>query len=323
MEKKTILIFGISSFLGSNLAEILKNEYRVIGTYCFNRVTIDGVLTIPCNITDRKKIESIVYLMKPDITLYCIGMSSIIDCHDNPKLADKLNTTGVFNVSNISERHGSKFILFSTNYVFQGEDYTYSENETPIPLTVYGNSMASSEFYVQKSCLNYLIFRCCPIVGLSQNPNQITFLERLNYYYFQEKEILCDDKVKTGFLDIWTLADIVKKCIEEEFVNRLFQVSSQDMMTHYNFADTYFDIIKRNKSLLNKGDWTFPIAKSLLTERVTGNQFEFSMDVSNIEDSLKMKLPTVKQSIQNIKRKLKGVDEIGKRSKGGDELKFI
>ena len=32
-KKKTILIFGISSFLGSSLADILKEKYRVVGTY--------------------------------------------------------------------------------------------------------------------------------------------------------------------------------------------------------------------------------------------------------------------------------------------------
>jgi len=35
---KTILIFGISSFVGSNLAFFLKEDFRIVGTYKKNYV---------------------------------------------------------------------------------------------------------------------------------------------------------------------------------------------------------------------------------------------------------------------------------------------
>ncbi|MEX1098948.1 MAG: sugar nucleotide-binding protein, partial [Bacteriovoracaceae bacterium] len=182
--KKTALIFGISSFLGSNLAELLKKDYRVVGTYYSTPVDIPEVLAIKCDVHDKDVVQKVVYLFKPDVTIYAVGLSDLSACQKFPKVADALNTAGVFNVSSASERYKSKFVYFSTSFIFSGEDALFKENDTPMPSSVYGNTVASSEFFIQKSCLNYLIFRCSPIMGRSYNPYDLTWLEtieRLEY----------------------------------------------------------------------------------------------------------------------------------------------
>ena len=181
--QKTILIFGVSSFLGSNLAELLKDKYRVVGTYFNNETRIDGVFSLKCDVHQKNEVQKISFMVKPDITIYAVGLTSIRDCHEYPKVADALNTAGVFNVSAAAERYNSKFIYFSTSYIFSGEDTLYRENDTPMPSTMYGSTMASSEFYVQKSCLNYIIFRCSPLIGRGyqfHDSNWVETLDRLS-----------------------------------------------------------------------------------------------------------------------------------------------
>ena len=85
-------------------------------------------------------------------------MSSLTDCKLNPKMADALNTTGAVNACSASERYGSKFIYLSSGYVLGGEDQLYKEGDTPFPTTAYGNSLSSTEFWIQRSCLNYLVW---------------------------------------------------------------------------------------------------------------------------------------------------------------------
>ena len=165
MKTKTVLIFGISSFLGSNLAAELKKDYRVVGTYFNTPVDIEGILTLKCDVHNKDLVQRITFLFKPDITIYAVGLTDISACQEYPKVADALNTAGVFNVSMASERYNSKFIYFSSSYIFSGEDTLFTEADTPTPSSVYGNTVASSEFYIQKSCLNYIIFRCAPIFG--------------------------------------------------------------------------------------------------------------------------------------------------------------
>ena len=257
-KKKTILIFGISSFLGSSLAEFLKDDYRIVGTYYNTPVDIPGLLTIRCDVHQKELVQKVTFLFKPDITLYTIGLTDLNACQEYPKVADALNTAGVFNVSQASERYNSKFIYFSSSYIFSGEDTLFRENDTPMPSSVYGNTIASSEFYIQKSCLNYIIFRCAPIFGRSYNTNDLNWFEVLERNNFLNKKISCDTKVYTGFIDVWTVGKILKLAIEENITNRLFQISSSDIMNRYDFAKLYMDIFKGNTSILSKGDWKFP-----------------------------------------------------------------
>lgn len=300
MKRKTILIFGISSFIGSNLAEILKDKYRVIGTYFKTPVDIPGILSIKCDVHDKDMVQKVVYLFKPDITIYSVGLTRLEDCQDYPKLADALNTAGVFNVSLASERYKSKFVFISSNFIFSGEDTLFRENDTPSPTSVYGNTMASAEFYIQKSCLNYLILRSCPVFGRSYNPNDLKWLEVVDKKAFKADQIICDTKVYHGFLDVWTLAEVLDKAIELNITNRLFQISSSDITNRYEFTKLYTEKVFENSTLLVKGDWKFPRTENQITLQGLGEELKFEMDTYNVEEALDIELPTIEEVVEKI-----------------------
>ena len=321
--KKTILIFGISSFLGSNLANILSSKYRVVGTYMDTPVHMKGILTIKCDVHNKNLVQNLVYLFKPEFTIYAVGLSNLNDCQDFPKVADALNTVGIFNVTAATERYGSKFIYFSSSYIFSGEDTLYREQDTPMPTSVYGNTVASSEFYIQKSCLNYLIFRCCPLFGRTYNPHDLNWMEVIERSLFQGKTLICDTNVKTGFLDVWTVAKLLDWALTTNVTNRLLQVSSSDIMTRHDFAKLYLEIFGGTDSILGKGDWKFPRTENQVSLQGLGEELHFRMDVSNIEMDFGDMLPTVKKSIQSVYTRL---NKNQKKSGGGQkssEIVFI
>ncbi len=305
-KKKTVLIFGLSSFLGSNLAESLRKKYRVVGTYFNTPVNIQGILSIKCDVHNKDMVQKVVYLFKPDITIYAVGLTDLNACQEFPKVADALNTAGVFNVSMASERYHSKFIYFSSAYIFSGENIQFKENDTPMPSSVYGNTVASSEFYIQKSCLNYIIFRCCPIFGRSYNQNDLKWIEVIERNEYLGERIICDTKVKTGFIDIETLSSILDKAIEANVTNRLLQIDTQDSMTRYEFATKYLEIFGGNQSLLAKGDWKFPQTENAIALQSLGEELHFNMDTTNVEELFGINIGTIEESINNYKKNLAG-----------------
>ncbi|MBD64030.1 MAG: hypothetical protein CME62_02410 [Halobacteriovoraceae bacterium] len=305
-QKKTILIFGISSFLGSNLAELLKDDYRIVGTYFNTPVQIPDVLTVKCDVHEKEMVQKITYLFQPDITVYAVGLSSLENCQEFPKVADALNTVGVFNVSAASERYHSKFVYFSSGYIASGENVAFKENDTPMPSTVYGNTIASSEFYIQKSCLNYVILRCCPIFGKSFHPMAPSFIELIDRNEFLGQKVVCDNKIHTGFIDIYSLVEIFKKIIEMNATNRLFQVSSSDVMTRYDFAKLYLESLGGNTGVLAKGDWKFPRSENALSMHALSEELYFKMDTSNIESEVQIQMKSVAGMIENYKKRLAG-----------------
>lgn len=322
MKRKTILIFGISSFLGSNLAESLKDKYRVIGTYFKTPVDIPGILSIKCDVHEKDLVQKVVYLFKPDITVYAVGLSRLEDCQKFPKVADALNTAGVFNVSQASERYKSKFVFLSSTFIFSGEDTLFRENDTPSPSSVYGNTMASSEFYIQKSCLNYLILRCCPLFGRSYNPNDLKWLEVVDRKAFKTEQIVCDTKVHHGFLDVWTVADLLDKAIEMNITNRLFQISSRDITNRYEFTRMYLEKVYGSSSLATKGDWGFPRTENQIALQGLGEELKFELDLFNVEDTFDFDPPSVEEVIDKIHKRF-GASTNKKIKKSSTGISYI
>jgi dTDP-4-dehydrorhamnose reductase len=322
--EKTILIFGISSFVGSNLADFFKKDYRVVGTYNKNPVFIPGVLTLPCDVLNKEEVQLCLYALKPDITIYAVGLSSLMDCSRNEELAEALNASGLFNVVEYCQRYKSQVCYISSGFVFGGEEKKYIEMDIPDPNTTYGKTQASAEFYIQKSSLNYLVFRTCNLYGRGFLESRSTQFEKMQNHFMTRKNINCDDKIKTGYLDVYYLAMILKIAFEKNVKNRLFQISSNDTATFYEFSKLYCDIFSESESLIQRGRWGYPILASAATIP-TGEKINFDLDIANIEGFLNIKMPTVKESLEFTFSKYNGIKKSGggRNAGGGDGVTFI
>lgn len=291
--KPTILIFGISSFLGSNLAQILKDDFRIVGTYHNTPVDFPGITCLPCDVLKKDYVNNLLAIFQPDFTIYAVGMSSLNACRHNPKLADALNSAGAVNCCTASERVGSKFIFLSSSFVLGGEEsIVYKEADIPFPNTVYGSSLSAGEFYIQRSCLNYLILRCAPLYGRSYNHNHENWFETLQTSFAKQQPIYADENIHTGFLDVYILAKILQSALEANVTNRLFQVSSKDWLTRYEFAKLYAKIFKKDEALIQRVSGNFPSDSSK-----SGHQYFYKLDITNIEEFLGTKMPRVEDSL--------------------------
>lgn len=304
--KKTVLIFGMSSFVGSNLAILLKDDFRVVGTYHKTPIEIPGITSYPCDVLKKEYVSNLIGLIKPDFTIYAIGLSSLTECKLNPKQADALNSAGAVNACTSSERHGSKFIYISSSFVLGGEDQLYKEGETPFPSTVYGNTLSSTEFYIQRSCLNYLILRCSPLYGRSYGPRHPNWFETVQTSLAQNINVQADDTVVTGFLDVVILARVMKAFLESTVTNRLFHVSSRDHMTRFEFAKLLTKIFKKDENLIQRSSVTFPMESPKMMSKVSTGQYYFRTDTFNLEDFLGIAMPSIEESLQLTHKRLSG-----------------
>jgi dTDP-4-dehydrorhamnose reductase len=320
-KRKTIMIFGISSFVGSSLAEFFKKDYRVVGTFFDHPVSIPGVLCLPCDVLAKEEVQLVMFTVKPDYAIYCAGMSSVIDCALDERKADAINTSGLFNVSEFSQRYKAQVIYLSSSFVFAGEDKQYLEVDIPDANTVYGKTLAAAEFYIQKTSLNYLVFRVSKLYGRHILPSSETWFEKCERYLHKKDEMAVDDYVSVGFLDVNYLALIIRICIEKKITNRLFQVSSTDILTHYEFAKTYAEVFGEDSNFISKAKWSYPVTASPATSNAPSDgELVFRLDLSNVEGFLGIKLPTVKESLEFTFRRFKGVSKKGggrQATKGG------
>jgi dTDP-4-dehydrorhamnose reductase len=302
--KKTVLIFGVSSFVGSNLAESLKDEFRVVGTYHTNPVEIPGVTCYQCDVLKKEYVNSLTGLIKPDVAIYCVGMSSVTECNQRPKFADALNASGAIACCQATERFGAKFIFISSGFVLGGENMLYRESDTPFPNTVLGSSLSQAEFFVQRSCLNYIVLRCAQLYGRSFSQDHMNWFETVQTGYLKNTPIVADDSVTTGFLDISILGQILRSLIQNNVTNRLLQISSKDYMTRFQFTETYAKVFHKDSNLIQKSAIKFPIDNNNKTNAKEMPHYYYQMDPANIEEFLGTKMPLIEDSLRYTLKRL-------------------
>jgi dTDP-4-dehydrorhamnose reductase len=195
--------------------------------------------------------------------------------------------------------------------------------DIPDSNTSYGKSQAAAEFYIQKTSLNYIIFRTCRLYGRSLKMSNSNIFENFQKEFHQGHSVTCDNHVSTGFLDVYYMAAMIKICFEKEVKNRLFQVSTKDMMTPFEFANAYCEIFNQDKSKISKGKWSYPLLKGS-NSGTGGDKFYLQMDISNLEGFLSIKLPSVKESLAFTFKRLNGSrSKENKKENKGEGIQFI
>ncbi len=167
-----ISIVGASGFIGSwmfrYLTENLDKSYCVKGTYYSNKSNEQFDFL---DITNTASIEGYVEVLKPNILILLAGTKNVKKCEDDFDYAYSLNTKPVKDfISAISTlKSNTKFIFFSSDYVFDGQRGNYTVEDKPNPTTNYGKTNALSEDILIASNINYKIIRTSAVMGRGSN----------------------------------------------------------------------------------------------------------------------------------------------------------
>ncbi len=95
------------------------------------------------DLRDRASVEKAVAAFDPEAVVLAAGLASADACEDNPGDAYAVNVDGTRHAAEASR--GRRFVLFSTDHIFDGKDGPYGEEDRPNPLSVYGRTKLEAE----------------------------------------------------------------------------------------------------------------------------------------------------------------------------------
>lgn len=146
-----VLLFGKNGQLGSEIAK----HQDVIG---FGREEVD--------ITDIRSLTNIFKKYKPDVVINASAYHVVPDCETHPEKAFLINATAVKNLAEFSEQYVSRFVHYSTDYVFDGrKGKPYREDEKQNPLQMYGISKLAGEYAALQYCQKSIVIRAAYLFG--------------------------------------------------------------------------------------------------------------------------------------------------------------
>lgn len=156
-----ILVTGANGQLGNEMRIVTKGSQD---TYIFTDVVeIEGQETTILDITDLDAIQKIVADNDVNVIVNCAAWTNV-DAAEDPKkyaLVEKLNATAPENLAIAMKEVGGLMVHISTDYVFGGDPYNTpcKEDQKGTPTGVYGLTKLHGEQNIQKTGVDYLIFR--------------------------------------------------------------------------------------------------------------------------------------------------------------------
>ncbi|MEA1912691.1 MAG: dTDP-4-dehydrorhamnose reductase [candidate division WOR-3 bacterium] len=146
MAVKKVLIVGGTGRLGLVLSRVLKeNGYEAI-----------SIGSNKLNLQDEN-VQTELMKYSPDYIVHAAALSSVDRCEREPDLAYSINGYGTEKVSLAAKRMNVLLLYISTDYVFDGENPPYSENDKANPLSVYGKSKLLGEQFAREICSSVIL----------------------------------------------------------------------------------------------------------------------------------------------------------------------
>ncbi|OGW85332.1 MAG: dTDP-4-dehydrorhamnose reductase [Omnitrophica bacterium RIFCSPLOWO2_01_FULL_45_10] len=162
-----VLITGSNGMLGTDLWQELNGDYEILGLdISGSRVKGQGSRVNVVDITDKDKIRSLIYKIKPDIVLHTAAWTDVDGCELNREKAYEINYGGTENIARACKDADADLIYISTDFVFDGKKKSpYKETDLPNPLNVYAQTKLKGEEAVKNLVKKYFILRTSWLYG--------------------------------------------------------------------------------------------------------------------------------------------------------------
>ena len=155
----TILVTGANGQFGNEMRIVAKGSKD---KYIFTDVVeIEGQETTILDITNIDAIRKIVAENNVEAIVNCAAYTNVDKAESDQEFCEQLNAKAPENLAIVMKEVGGFLVHISTDYVFGGDPYNTpcKEDQKGTPTGVYGLTKLHGEQNIQKTGVDYLIFR--------------------------------------------------------------------------------------------------------------------------------------------------------------------
>lgn len=231
---KTILTTGSNGLLGQKITEKILAEGRVklIATSKGeNRYPIkSGYEYAEMDILSESQVKEVIEKYNPDSIIHTAAMTNVDTAEADKELCHQLNVDAVQTLISLCEEKNIQLIHLSTDFVFDGADGPYKEEDAVNPLSYYGESKVLAEELLKNSKANWAILRTILVYGITND------MSRSNIVLWAKGALEKASPINV-VNDQWrmpTLAeDLAEACIlaVEKNAKGIYNVSGKDYMS--------------------------------------------------------------------------------------------
>ena len=216
-----ILLIGARGMLGGDLQPILSARHEVIGRDVHD-----------LDITDPVQTEKEIRLLRPEVVINAAAFTDVDGCESQRERAFLVNADGAGHVARGCRSAAARLIHLSTDYVFDGTSHIpYTEESTPHPLNVYGESKLQGEQSIQETGGNHLVLRTAWLYG-KHGKNFVDTILRLAS---QQEELRVVDDQRGSPTFTRDLSRAIAQLLDKE-VKGILHITNSGSCSWFEFA---------------------------------------------------------------------------------------
>jgi len=250
-----VLITGSNGLLGQKLLHRLRVDYEIklIATSKgANRVSEkSGYIYYDLDITNENAVSRIMLKQKPDVVINTAAMTNVDLCEDEKKACDSLNVDAVQYLADACAKINAHLIHISTDFIFDGENGPYKEEDEPNPLSYYGLSKLKSEQLLYNHNVKWTVLRTIIVFGVGEKLSKGNIVLWAKGALEKAEPLnIIDDQFRAPTL-AEDLADICILAAKKKAFG-IFNASGKDIMSIYEIVERIAKHYGNSTENLNK-----------------------------------------------------------------------
>lgn len=247
-----ILLIGITGQVGQELQQTLPTIGEVVG---IGRQSLD--------LSQPEQIQQKIAEIQPNIVVNAAAYTAVDQSESEADLAMAINANAPKAIALAAQAIGAKVLHISTDYVFNGQNYTpYLESDPTDPLGVYGKSKLLGEIAVQEHCDRHLILRTAWVYGSRGHGNFVKTMLRLGAERTELKVVADQIGSPSWSYDIaLAITQLISKSAADESINGIYHYTNSGVASWYDLAVATFAEAKQLGFPL-KIEQVFPITSA-------------------------------------------------------------
>jgi dTDP-4-dehydrorhamnose reductase len=254
-QKRKILVTGSNGLLGQKLIHTLakrKDLSAIAASKGENRMFLkEGYVYESLDLTNKAEIERVMSKHLPDVVINTAAMTNVDACETDKTGCLALNVTAVQYIVDAMEKFvpKSQLIHLSTDFIFDGINGPYREEDTPNPLSYYAWSKLESEKVVVASHLHWAIARTIIVYGIVDNMSRSNIVLWAKDALSKGQKInVVDDQFRSPTLS----EDLANGCIAiaDKGAKGIFHLSGPETMSILELVHRVADFWRLDKSVI-------------------------------------------------------------------------
>jgi dTDP-4-dehydrorhamnose reductase len=162
-ESAQVLVIGANGLIGQRISRVLDERGISWAGTCHRRPAAG---LVACDIANPDDVRRLAGSLRPQVVFHCANLAGGVDfCESHPDAASAFHGDATRRLGSWCAQIGATLVFFSSDYVFDGTQPEYREEDAPNPLNIYGRLKLDAERWIQAHLGAFVILRTTNVFG--------------------------------------------------------------------------------------------------------------------------------------------------------------